>query len=70
MLKSWFSLLYTIWCLLMFVVFFLLMLPFILLGSWLASSKSQFGLKLAHGAVRTWGTLAFIFIGMPIKVDW
>ena len=54
----------------MFVVCFLLMLPFILLGSWLAGGKSQFGLKLAHGAVRTWGTLALLFMAMPIRVDW
>lgn len=70
MLKSWFSLLYTIWCVLVFVVFFLLMLPFILLGSWLSGGKSRFGLQLAHGAVRTWGMLAFICMGMPIRVDW
>lgn len=46
------------------------MLPFILLGSWLAGEKHQFGLQLAHGAVRAWGTLAFLFMGMPILVDW
>ncbi len=70
MSKSWFSLLYTIWSVLVFVVLFLLMFPFILLGSWLAGGKSQFGLRLAHGAVRTWGILSVLFMGMPIRVDW
>jgi 1-acyl-sn-glycerol-3-phosphate acyltransferase len=54
----------------MFVVLFLLMMPFILLGSWLASGKSKVGLSLAHGAVRLWAILLFFFIRMPIRVDW
>ena len=62
--------LYTVWCVLIFTLFFLLMLPFILLGSWLTSSKNQFGLRLAHGAVRLWGQLSFFFIGMPIRTEW
>ena len=53
-----------------FVLLFLLLFPVILLGSWLSDSKNKFGLQLAHGAVRTWGFLAFIFMGMPIRVDW
>lgn len=70
MLKSAFRLLYTIWCVLVFVVFFLLMLPLVLLGSWLAGTKNRFGLRLAHGTIRTWGMLSFVFIGMPIRIDW
>jgi 1-acyl-sn-glycerol-3-phosphate acyltransferase len=62
--------LYTAWCVLVFALTFVLMLPFVLLGSWLASNKSQVGLRLAHGAIRTWGYLAFPLIGMPIRVDW
>lgn len=62
--------LYTAWCVLVFSLTFLLMVPFVLLGSWLASNKSRFGLQLAHGAIRTWGYLAFPLIGMPIRVDW
>ncbi|ARK13567.2 lysophospholipid acyltransferase family protein [Fibrivirga algicola] len=70
MLKSWFSLLYTSWCVVVLAFFFLLLLPFILLGSWLSGSTDKFGLKLAHGAVRLWAILVFTFIGMPIRVDW
>lgn len=70
MLKSWFSLLYTIWCVLVFVVLFLLLFPVILLGTWLADNKNRFGLPLAHGAVRTWGALAFVFMAMPIRINW
>lgn len=62
--------LYTAWCVLIFSLTFLLMVPFVLLGSWLASNKSSFGLRLAHGAIRTWGYLAFPLVGMPIRVDW
>ena len=70
MLKSLLSLLYTIWSVSVFVISFLLMLPVILLGSWLSGGKTGFGLQLAHGAVRVWGTLVFIFMAMPIRVDW
>ena len=70
MLKSLFSLLYTIWSVSIFVISFLLTLPVILLGSWLSGGKNGFGLQLAHGAVRVWGTLVFIFMAMPIRVEW
>lgn len=61
---------YTAWCIFAFGLTFILMLPFVLLGSWLASNKSEFGLRLAHGAIRWWGYLAFPLVGMPIRVDW
>jgi 1-acyl-sn-glycerol-3-phosphate acyltransferase len=62
--------LYTAWCILVFALTFLLVVPFVLLGSWLASNKSEAGLRLAHGAIRTWGHIAFPLIGMPLRVEW
>ncbi len=70
MLYSWFRLLYTVWCVLVFAVLFLLLVPFVLLGSWLVGKTDRFGLQLAHGAIRLWGILAFVFMAIPIRVEW
>lgn len=55
---------------LVFVLLLLPLLPVIVLGSWLYEQKIQFGLQLAHGTVRLWGMLAFLFMAMPIRTTW
>ena len=70
MLKSWLIALYTVWCVLVFALLLLPLLPIILLGSWLYAQKIRFGLHLAHGMVRLWGFLAFVLMAIPIRTNW
>ncbi len=70
MIKSWLTALYTGWCVAVFVLLLLPLLPVMLLGSWLYAQKIQFGLQLAHATVRLWGFLAFVLMAIPIRSDW